>query len=84
MNRLNGVYHFSEKQAAAATVTVGNKMFERKFHNKGTASDLDTLPDHHKVRQAGKCIETLALDQIVIEIMDTDEKIVVTNAYDGL
>ena len=85
MNRLKSVYHFSETQAAAAVVTVGNKMFGRKWklHNKATSLDLDTLPDRRNVRQAGKCIETLALHQIVNEIMDTDEKTVVTYADDG-
>ena len=53
-----------------------------KLHNEATALDLDTLPDWRDVRQAEKCIEKLALHQIVKEIMDTDEKIVVTYADD--
>jgi len=79
------MYDFSETQAAAAVVTVGNKMFGRKWklHNEATTLDWDTLPDQQNVHETGKCIETLALHQIVNEIMDTNEKSVVTYADDG-
>jgi len=54
-----------------------------KLHNEATTLDWDTLPDWRNVREAEKCIKTLALHQIVNEIMDTDEKSVVTYADDG-
>ena len=62
MDRLKSVYHFSKTQVTAAIVTVRNKMFGRKwkFHNEAAMLDLDTHPNRRNVRQAGKCIQTLA------------------------
>lgn len=61
----------SENQVAAAVVTVGNKMFGRtcKMHNESDVIDFDTLPHYKNVKQAGKCTETLAVDEIVKDIL---------------
>ena len=85
VDNLKSSYHMSENQAAAAVVTVGNKMFGRtwKMHNESNVIDLDTLPHYKNVKQAGKCIETLAIDEIVKEIMGSHEKTVVTYSDDG-
>ena len=45
--------------------------------------DLDTLQERRNVRHREKCIEALALHQNVNEIMDIDEKLVVTYADNG-
>jgi hypothetical protein len=84
-DKLKSCYHMSETQAIAAVVVVGNKMFGRawKFHDEPPVIDLDTVPESSNVRQAGKGLEVLALDEVVKEIMNTDEKVVVTYSDDG-
>lgn len=85
VDQLKSCYHMSEAQAVAAVVTVGRKMFGRawKFHDEPQVIDLDTVPESSNLRQAGKCLEVLALDEIVKEIMNSDEKVVVTYSDDG-
>lgn len=85
VDKLMSCYHMSETQAIAAVVVVGNKMFGRawKFHDEPPVIDLDTVPESSNVRQAGKGLEVLALDEVVKEIMNTDEKVVVTYSDDG-
>jgi hypothetical protein len=84
VDKLKSCYHMSEAQAEAAVITVGNRMFDRnwKEHDKAEVIDLDTLPESSSVRQAGKSIEVLALDEIVKEIMNSDEHVVVTHVPD--
>ena len=67
VDKLKNCYHMSEHQAAAAVITVGNKMFGRTWtlHHQPEVIDLDTLPESSSVRQAGKSIEALALDEFV-------------------
>ncbi|KAK6168680.1 hypothetical protein SNE40_019871 [Patella caerulea] len=45
--------------------------------------DLDTLPQSSNVRQVGKSIKAMTLDEIVREIMNSDGKAVVTYCDDG-
>ena len=75
----------SERQAAAAVITVGNKMFDRKWklHSDSPTIDLDTLPDSKNIRKAGKSIEAMALHEIVKEIMASEEKSSITYTEDG-
>ena len=62
-------------------------MFGRTWtlHDQPEVIDLDTLPGSSSVRQAGKSIEALALDEIVKEVMNSEcnEQIVVTYSDDG-
>jgi len=86
MDQLKSVNHMSETQAAAAVVTIGNKVFGRKWklhHESESEIDRDTLPDKRNVKQAGRSLEALALHEIVKQMMDSDEKSVVTYADDG-
>jgi hypothetical protein len=85
VDKLKSSYHMSESQAVASVVVVGNKMFGRtwKFHNESDIIDLDTLPDARNVRHAGKSLEVLALNEIVKEIMSSDQQSVVTYSDDG-
>ena len=85
VDKLKSNNHMSEHQAEAAIVTIGNNMFGRswKLHDESEVIDLDTLPQASNIRQAGKSIEALALDEIVKEIMDSNEKTVVTYSDDG-
>ena len=64
----------SEWQAESAVIVVGNKMFGRnwKAHDEPEIIDLDTLPESKSIRDAGKSIEVMALDEIVKEIMNSD------------
>lgn len=75
----------SEAQASAAVVTVGNRMFGRNWkpHDMPEVIDLDTLPESKNVREAGKSIEVLALDEIVKEIVNSNEEVLVTYSDDG-
>lgn len=85
VDKLKSCYHMSETQAVAAVVIVGNQLFGRqwKFHQDSDVIDLDTLPESCSIRLAGKSLEALALDEIVKEIMKSDEDVVVTYSDDG-
>ena len=81
MDRMKSQLHMSDYQAAGAIVIIGNKLFDRnsKLHGEGEESiDIDALPQTSMVRQAGRDIEVMALDEIIKEIMNSDEKTVVT------
>eukprot|EP00731_Ephydatia_muelleri_P004392 Em0002g568a len=47
-----------------------NKMFGRNwnYHNEEAEIDVDTLPDKKNARRVGKCIEAMALSEIVMEL----------------
>jgi len=85
VDKLKSCYHLSDAQASAAIVTVGNKLFDRKwkYHDETNNIDLNTLPHSSNIREAGKRIEALALDEIVKEVMNSDELAVVTYCDDG-
>ena len=85
IDKLKSSYHMSHEQAVGAVITVGNKMFGRKWkhHDEPEVIDLDTLPDPRNVRQAGKSIEAMALDEIVKEVMTSSEQVSVTYSEDG-
>ncbi|XP_041367072.1 uncharacterized protein LOC121381784 [Gigantopelta aegis] len=85
IDKLKSQYHMSNRQPEAAIVTVGNRIFGRKwkFHDESDNIDLDTLPALKNVREVGKSIEALALDEIVKEIMISDEQTVVNYSDDG-
>ena len=85
MDKLKSQYHMSTRQAEAAIVVVGNKLFARKwkFHSESDSIDLDTLPAQKNVRMVGKSLEVLALAEIVNEIVNSDENTVVTYSDDG-
>ena len=74
IDELKSVYHMSENQTEASIVCVGNKLFNRKwkFHDQSELIDLDTLPHKRNIRETGKCIQMVALEGIVQEIMSTD------------
>ena len=84
VDMLRSKYHMSQTQALGAVVSVGNKMFGRqwKHHDDSNVIDLDTLPDSKNVRQAGKSIEAMVLDEIVKEIMTSDEQATLTYSED--
>jgi len=76
----------SQNQAEGAVVTVGNKLFGRewKLHSESEeVIDMDTLPQSSNIRMVGKSIEEMALDQIVKEIMNSEQKTVLTYHDDG-
>ena len=75
----------SESQATGAVMVVGNKMFGRnqKPHDQPDVTDLDTMPESSSIRHSGKSIRVMALDEIVKEIINSDEKVVVTYSDDG-
>ncbi|XP_034016356.1 uncharacterized protein LOC117501562 [Thalassophryne amazonica] len=85
IDKLKSCYHMSEAQAEASVITVGNRMFGRNWkpHDEPEVIDLDTLPESKSIREACKSIEVLALDEIVKEIMNSDEQVVVTYSDDG-
>ena len=85
VDKLKSCYHMSEWQAESAVIVVGNKMFGRnwKAHDEPEIIDLDTLPESKSIRDAGKSIEVMALNEIVKEIMNSDEQVVVTYSDDG-
>lgn len=85
VDKLKSCYHMSECQAESAVIAVGNKMFGQnwKAHDESEIIDLDTLPESKSIRDAGKSIEVMALDEIVKEIMNSDEQVVVTYSDDG-
>lgn len=64
----------SEWQAESAVIILGNKMFGRnwKANDEPEIIDLDTLPESKSVRDAGKSIEVMVLNEIV-HIMNSDE-----------
>ena len=83
--KLKSTYHMSATQTEAAVVEVGNKLFNRewKFHEEdNNIIDLDTLPQTKNIRYSGKKIEALALDEIVKEIMESNENTTVTYSDD--
>lgn len=51
VDKLKSCYHMSESHAAAAFITVDNKMFGRilKQHDQPEIVDLDTLPETYSV-----------------------------------
>ena len=73
----------SQNQAEAAVDETANKMFGRnwKYHD-GAEIDVDTLPDKKNARGVGKCIEAMALSEIVIKVVSSDEKSTMTYAND--
>ena len=75
----------STRQAEAAIVIVGNKLFgtKWKFHDETEIIDLDTLPAQKNTREVGKSLEVLALCEIVKEIMNSHANTVVTYSDDG-
>ena len=75
----------SQNQAEAAVVETANKMFGRnwKYHDEGAEIDVDTLPDKKNARSIGKCIEAMALSEIVKEVVSSDELSTMTYANDG-
>ena len=85
IDKLKSSYHMSQSQAEAAVIETGNKLYARKwkYHTESTFLDLDTLPHKQSIRYAGKSIEYLALDNIVKEIMASDDKSTVTYCDDG-
>ena len=86
MDKMKSQLHMSDSQAAGAIVISGNKLFDRNWilHSECKKNiDVDTLPQTLMVRQAGRDIEAVALDEIVREIMNSDKKTVVTYNDDG-
>ena len=76
----------SKSQAEAAIVETANKMFGRnwKYHDEGAEIDVDTLPDKKNARSVGKkCIEAMALSEIVKEVVSSDQQSTMTYANDG-
>ena len=52
-------------------------------HDEGAEINVDTLPDKNNARSIGKCIEVVALSEIVKEVVSSDEQSTMTYANDG-
>ena len=75
-----------ENQAVAAIVEVGNGMFNCgwKYHAENEeAVDLDTVPHHKNIREAGKALTVLTLASIVDEMMESGTDVVISYHDDG-
>ena len=85
VDKLKSCFHMSQNQAEAAVVETANKMFGRnwKYHDEEAEIDVDTLPDKKNARRVGKCIETMALSEIVTEVVSSDDQSTITYANDG-
>ena len=53
-----------------------------KYHDEGAEIDVDTLPDIKNSRRVVKCIEAMALSEIVTEIVSSDDQSTITFAND--
>lgn len=57
---------------------------KRRAHDEPEINvDLDTLPEPKSVRDTDKSMEVMVLDEIVQDIMNSDEQVVVTYSDDG-
>ena len=76
VDKLKSCFHMSQNQAEAAVVETANKMFGRnwKYHDEGAEIDVDTLLDKKNTRRVGKCIEAMALSEIVMEVVSSDDQ----------
>ena len=85
VDKLKSCFHMSQNQAEAAVVETANKMFGRnwKYHDEEAEIDVDTLTDKKNARRVGKCIEAMALSEIVTEIVSSDDQSTITYANDG-
>eukprot|EP00731_Ephydatia_muelleri_P005561 Em0002g1737a len=87
IDKLKSYFHMSQNQAEAAVVETANKMFGRnwKYHDEGAEIEVDTLPDkkNANARRVGKCIEAIALSEIVTEVVSSDDQSTITFANDG-
>ena len=85
VDKLISLHHCSKNQAVSAVIIVANKLFGRpwKVFESESTIDINTAPSHKSIRETGRAIETYTLKRIVDEIMESDERAVITYHDDG-
>ena len=68
VDKLKSCFHISQNKAEAAIVETANGR-NWKYHDEEAEIDVETLPDKKNARRVGKCIEAMALREIVTEVV---------------
>ena len=86
VDKMKSKLHCTTHQAIGAVVEVANGMFncQWKYHDEDKETyDLDTVPHHKNVREAGKAVTALTLASMVDEIMESESDSVICYHDDG-